>query len=130
MIHLLRSYRRSRIIAAYIRQIGPALLKRYGTMDQYAVRQIEATARQLGISLDCLPYAIALYRREESENTRTLYALSQPCLDALRKEIAEAYFAGDADYSAMQAIALGQAYPWKGGMHTNWMQNIYGKTGF
>lgn len=130
MIQLLRSYRRSRIIAAYIRQLGPALLKRYGLLDQYTVRQIEATARQLGIAMDCLPYAIALYRSEESENTRAIYALSQSCLDALRREIADAYFGGDMQYSTMQAIKLGQDYGWKGGMHTNWMQNIYGKTGF
>ena len=76
MIQLLRSYRRSRIIAAYIRQLGPALLRRYGPLDQYTVRQIEVTARQLGIALDCLPYAVALYRSEESENTRAIYALS------------------------------------------------------
>ena len=80
--------------------------------------------------MDCLPYAIALYRSEESENTRAIYALSQQCLDALRREIADAYFAGDVQYSAMQVIKLGQGYEWKGGMHTNWMQNIYGKTGF
>lgn len=57
-------------------------------------------------------------------------ALSQPCLDALRKEIADAYFARDMQCSAMQAIKLGQDCAWKGGMHTNWIQNVYGKTGF
>jgi hypothetical protein len=38
--------------------------------------------------------------------------------------------AGDTQYFALEAIALGQEYPWKCGMDANGIQNIYGINGF
>ena len=111
-------------------ELGPALIKRYGSSDQYTVKQVEATIRDLKLNPDFIRYAIALYRSEESRNTLNLYSIGQSELNELRSEIAKALFPGNLKYTARDVIALNRVKGWGGGTHSNWMANKNGQSGF
>ena len=130
MLSFIHRFKLNRAVESYIKELGPALVKRYGACDQYTVMQVEKTARSLNLSTQYISYAIALYRKDESVNTVGLYQIDQDFLDALREEIAAAYFGGDRSYSAMTVVDLGRPRGWGGGGHRNWLANMHGKTGF
>jgi hypothetical protein len=115
MFDLIRRYKLKKVFHNYLHQLGPELPRRYGMLDQYTVLQIEATAGVLKLSSQYLPYAIALYRHEESVNTIERHNISQEFLNILRAEIADAIFDGDTDFSASESIKAGSSYGWKGG---------------
>ncbi len=83
--------------------------------DQYTVMQIETTAEVLKLSMQYIPYAIALYRHEESVNTLERHNISQEFLDILRAEIADAIYNGNTEYRANDSIKAGVPGGWKGG---------------
>ena len=114
----------------YVLKLGPALIKCYGSSDQYTVKQVETTVRDLKLNPDFIRYAIALYRFEESKNTLNLYSIGQSELDCLRSEIAHSLFSGNLKFTASDVIAVGKSKGWSGGVHTNWMANKNGQTGF
>lgn len=115
MFDLIRRHKLKKAFYSYLQQLGPELPKRYGMTDQYTVMQIEATASALKLNMQYLPYAIALYRHEESVNTRERYNISQAFLDVLRAEIAEAIFNGNTEFRAADAIKISMPNGWKGG---------------
>ena len=80
---LLNDYLKKRVITKYIYEMAPVLVKGYGLQDQFTVPQIEKSARKCGLSLQYIPYAIALYRHEESNRTINLYRLDQSFLNVL-----------------------------------------------
>lgn len=121
MIDFIRNYRLNCAVNSYINELGPCLLKRYGAAEQYTVMQIKKTAKQLKLNEGCLPYAIALFRQDESKNTISLYRINQDFLDILRAEIAGAFFDGNTGYDARDVLRLGKPKGWKGGRPNGWV---------
>ncbi|VAW72670.1 hypothetical protein MNBD_GAMMA10-2536 [hydrothermal vent metagenome] len=105
MINFLNTFLRNRIIDKYIFELAPLLVKRYGALDQYTVPQLEKTAQSCRLSTQYIPYAIAIYRHEESNRTKKLYRINQQFLNILRAEISDSYFDGY-DYRAKDIIYL------------------------
>ena len=128
MFNRLRVYKLRKALNQYVFRLGPALVKRYGSSEQYTVLQIEKTARQLHLDMRYLPYAIALYRHEESVNTVGLYRLNQDFINTLRSELADSIFGGKVNYTARDVLGLSKKVGWKGGPPPNWVSNFYGNT--
>ncbi|WP_420890919.1 DUF6559 family protein [Marinobacter suaedae] len=128
MIDLIRRYQLRRAFRSYIHTLGPELRKRYGGSDQYTVLQIKKTALHLKLNIQYLPYAVALYRHEQSKNTVDLLRLDQAFLDRLRREVADALFDGSTNYTARNVLALAKANDWRGGPSPDWWSNNLGKT--
>jgi len=115
MFDVFKKYDLKQAISGYLRKLGPALLKRYGSTDQYTVKQVEKTIRALGLEQQYIPYAIAMYRHDQSVNTLSLYRIDQDFLDILREEIADFLFGGSTIYDARDVIKLNKKYAWRGG---------------
>ncbi|MEW8692035.1 MAG: DUF6559 family protein [Candidatus Thiodiazotropha endolucinida] len=125
-MNILNEFLKKRIISKYIYELAPVLLKSYGPQDQFTVPQIEQAAKKVGISLQYIPYAIALYRHEESNRTIKLYRIDQQFLEILRTEIAKCFFDGY-EYRTRDVLKLAKPRAWRGG-HIRSMANRYGKT--
>lgn len=128
MFEFWRRYRLRKAFQRYVQILGPALVRRYGPLDQFTVAQIQATAGSLKLDLRFIAYAVALYRQDASENTVNLLRLDQPFLDLLRAEIAEAFFDGDVGYNAQAVLALSTKPGWQGGPVPDWLENSRGRT--
>jgi hypothetical protein len=115
MFKFIRNYKLNKAFSSYLQQLGPALPDRYGLADQYTVLQIEKTAETLKLNMRYIPYAIALFRSEESVNTVDRHTINQEFLNILRREIADAIFDGDISYTAKDTIRAGIPGGWKGG---------------
>jgi len=74
MINFLNTFLRNRIIDKYIFELAPLLVKRCRLSTQY------------------IPYAIAIYRHEESNRTKKLYRINQQFLNILRAEISDTLY--------------------------------------
>ncbi len=113
-MNFINKYLRKRIISKYIYEMAPVLVRGYGPQDQFTVPQIEQAARKCGISMQYIPYAIALYRHEETNRTIKLYRIDQSFLDVLRKEISEWFFEG-AEYRVRDVTKMAKPRQWRGG---------------
>jgi len=106
--------------------MAPVLVKRYGVLDEYTVLQLEKTTHSCRLSEQYLPYAIALFRKTESENTLILYRIDQTFLDILRKEISTWFFEGY-PYKTKDVINLARPEQWYGGYNTDSLANRRGQ---
>lgn len=122
---ILNKYFKKRIVKKYIYKITPALAKRYGVLDEYTVLQLEKTVEACQLSVQYLPYAIALFRKKESENTLKLYRIDQSFLDILRKEISNWFFDGY-PYKTKDVFGLAKPKAWRGGHNTDALSNRSG----
>lgn len=128
MIELIRKFQLKRAFQDYVHILGPELRKRYSGLDQYTVPQIKKTVAHLKLKIQYLPYAVAMYRHEESKNTVDMLRVDQDFLDRLRAEVADALFDGNPNFTARDVIALSKAGTWKGGPSPKWWSNNLGKT--
>jgi len=122
---LINDYLRMRVVKKYIHEMAPVLVKSYGALDQFTVPQIEQAARKCGISMQHIPYAIALYRHQESNRTNKLYRIDQAFLDILRSEISSWFFGGYT-YKSKDVINLSNPRKWRGGYNTDSHSNRMG----
>ncbi len=90
------------------------LAKGYGAQDQFTVPQIEAAIKKCRLNMQYIPYAIALYRHEESNRTLRLYRLDQRFIDILRREISEWFFDGY-DFRTKDVFRMAKPRAWRGG---------------
>ena len=128
MFGLFRQYKLRKTIQAYVREIGPYLLKNYGGSGQYTVMQIQAAIKVLKLNADYMPYAIALYRHEESINTVKRVWLNQVALDEIRLTIAQLLFDGNTRYRVEHVLELCKDRGWQGGQSPSWGANKSGRT--
>lgn len=128
MLKLIEKYKMKRALGDYVHALGPTLRKRYGMHDQYTVMQIRKTAQHLRLSVQYLPYAVALYRHEPSENTQNLLGMDHTRLNRLRLELADTLFDGKTEYRVKDVLALSKVASWKGGPSPDWWSNHWGKT--
>lgn len=119
MINFINKLELNRALKSYLYDLGPALIKRYGQPEQFSVMQVKKTAKDLNISLKYIPYAIAIYRHEQSENTINLYRIDQSFLDILRSEISLAVFGYKKHYRVSDIIEYIKPMGWKGGNPNN-----------
>ncbi|MES9924712.1 MAG: DUF6559 family protein [Candidatus Thiodiazotropha endolucinida] len=87
--------------------------------NRFTVPQIEQAAKKVGISLQYIPYAIALYRHEESNRSIKLYRIDQQFLEILRTEIAKWFFDGY-EYRTRDVLKLAKPRAWRGGIFKTW----------
>jgi len=111
---ILNEFLKKRLIKKYIFELTPALRKGYGLQEQYTVPQIENAAKKCKLSMQYIPYAIALYRHEETYRTIKLYRINQSFLNILRKEISDWFFDGD-QYRIRNVVNFSKSKTWKGG---------------
>ncbi|WP_020582808.1 DUF6559 family protein [Endozoicomonas elysicola] len=123
---MLNKYLKKRAIKKYIYMMSPELSKRYGALPEYTVFQLEATTKSCGLSEKYIPYAIALFRENESENTLKRYQIDQSFLEVLRKEISQWFFAGYS-YTTKDIMSLAKPKGWRGGYNTDALSNVYGQ---
>ena len=107
--------RRNRAVKSYLMKLVPELFKRYGRSEQYTVLQIERTIEDLRLNVHFVPYAIALMRYQESENSLDRHQLDQAFLDILRQELADWLFDGDEAYTTSDVRKLSAPRFWRGG---------------
>ena len=107
-------YIKKRAVRKYIYEMAPALVKGYGPQDQFTVPQIEAAAKKCRLNMQFIPYAIALYRHEESNRTLRLYRLNQEFINILRREISEWFFDGY-DFRTKDVFRMAKPRAWRGG---------------
>ena len=124
-MNILNKFLKKRIIKRYIYDMAPVLIRGFGPQEQFTVPQIENAARKCGISMQYIPYAIALYRREESNRTKKLYRIDQAFLDVLRDEISEWLFDGY-EYRTDDVVKLSKPKAWRGGYNTDIRSNRLG----
>lgn len=122
---ILSEYLKKRIIRKYIEEVTPALIKGFGSQDQFTVPQIENMIKKQKISLDHVVYAIALYRHEESNRTLRLHYIDQNKLESLRGEISNWFFGGYS-YKIKDVIKLSKPAQWKGGRTDDWQSQRMG----
>jgi len=125
-MEILNRFLKKRIVKKYISVMAPALVQRYGAMEEYTVPQLEKTTQACHLSEQYLPYAIALFRKKESENTLKLYRIDQSFLDILRKEISVWFFDSYA-YKTRDVIDLARPKEWRGGYNTDSLSNRRGQ---
>lgn len=123
-----RKRRLNKAFRAYVHLLGPELAKQYGVLDQYTVKQILASANALSIDKRFIVYAVALFRRDESENTNRLLGVNQNFLNSLRQEIANSIFSGNIRFGPKDVFTLGKRIAWRGGPPPRWMANAHGYT--
>jgi len=111
---IINDFLKKRVINTYIYKMTPKLVKNYGPLDQFTVPQIERVAKECKLSMRYIPYAIALYRHEESNRTKNLYRIDQWFLDILKKEISMWFFEGY-KYKTRDVIKLSKPRVWRGG---------------
>lgn len=128
MLKYLHKRRLRKAFKRYLYELGPALMKRYGSHDQFTVKQVQATAKELKLDTRFISYAVALYRQDESENTIKLLNVNQDFLDLLREEIAASFFDGNIKYTTRDVLGLSKKLGWRGGPPPNWMANKQGST--
>ena len=128
MLSMLKRYRLRKSVKDYVLKLGPSLARRYGSLDQYTVKQIEKTALHLQLNMQHIPYAIALFRHEESANTISLYRIKQDLLDQLRLEIAGQFLGISDDYNAKDITSIAKRPAWHGGHSPDFGKNYFGKT--
>ena len=128
MFEFLRKRKLEKAFKQYIHELGPALYKRYGALDQFTVMQVQATVEQLELEARFIAYAVALYRYEESENTINILGVDQDFLNQLRAEIATSIFDGNLKYSAKSVLKLSKKIGWRGGAPPSWIGNAHGYT--
>lgn len=126
---LIKRWFKRRALLSYVYKLGPLLFKRYGGCEQYTVGQIMRTIAEHKLSQKHINYAVALFRHEESFNTVSRCNLDQESLNKLRLELAD-FLSLSASYTSSDVLAISKPYGWQGGMHTNWVANRHGKTGF
>jgi hypothetical protein len=107
--------------------MAPALIYRYGALDEYTVLQLEKTTQACRLSDQYLPYAIAMFRKTESENTLKLYRIDQSFLDILRAEISIWFFNGY-PYKTKDVMNLSRLKAWRGGCNTDSLSNNFGQS--
>jgi hypothetical protein len=126
LMEILNRYLKKRLVKKYIYVVAPELINRYGAMDEYTVLQLEKTTQSCRLSDQYLPYAIAMFRKTESENTLKLYRIDQSFLDILRGEISIWFFDGY-PYKTKDVINLSRHKAWGGGYNTDSLSNNFGQ---
>lgn len=93
--------RRKRAIKAYIKELPGLLARDYGRSDRYTPRQVQRTLERNRLSKTYAPFAVASFcGRDEFYLHREEFADGSADYDAMRQEIADRHFAGNADFDA------------------------------
>jgi hypothetical protein len=118
LMEILNRYLKKRLVKKYIYVTAPALIYRYGALGEYTVLQLEKTTQACRFSDQYLPYAIAMFRKTESENTLKLFRIDQSFLEILRAEISIWFFDGY-PYKTKYIMNLSILKAWRGGCNTD-----------
>lgn len=128
MLKIFRRHQLRKALKTYVFVLGPSLVKNYGQLDQYKVLQIQKTAQQLKLDMRYIAYAVAMYRHEESSNTRNLVDIDQIILDKLRIEIAHYLFDGNTNYRGIKVLNLSRKRFSRAVPTPSWIANRNGHT--
>jgi len=97
---MFKLFRKRRAMRAYRRQLGVKLRKRYGREKHYTPEQVRTTAISSNLGVDYLCFALAMYCDRDAFDAYHL-AEGEACdYDAMRADIGNTYFGGDASFDA------------------------------
>lgn len=109
--------RKRKAIHNYFTKVSPLLASRYGLSEYYSEGQVKTTVGVAKVSKRFIDYALAMYTQpserfsEQRVEVATLFDISP-------------------EYTAVTLIKLALPVGWKGGVHTNWIANKNGQSGF
>ena len=98
------------VLRSYAKRLGPKLRMRYGEQDKYMPAQVERTMAIGGCSSEYVCYALCMYC--DHDDFIESYRLSGKSCDyhAIRREIADRFFHGDASFDASDVIDCGSGW--------------------
>jgi hypothetical protein len=97
-------------IRSYAKKLGPKLRERYGREKKYTPAQVKRTIEEGGYSIDYLCYALAMYC-DYPAFTDYHHTTGESCdYGAMRAEIADRFFHGDASFDASDVIDGGSGW--------------------
>jgi hypothetical protein len=102
-------------IRRYAKSLGPELRKRYGRAQYYTPAQVKRVAEERRYNMDLLCYALCMYCGRTEFDTYHR-ATGEPCdYDAMRGEVAERFFGGDASFTALDVVDASSSWSDSGG---------------
>lgn len=115
--NLLRSYRKRRTIKSYLTRIGPLLAKRYGKAERYTPKQVEETAREAGLPMHDLCYALSVYCNRDAFDAYHAESGEDCNYWQMRAEVAEHYFHGNVAFTPQDVSEVTASHSHSGGNH-------------
>jgi hypothetical protein len=94
-------------LKAYVKKLGPLLVKRYGKSDTYTLGQILTTVGVAGLNKNYLFYGYAMFCSKESFDEKAKEINKNVDIESLRLELDEKFFEGNADLSSNDLFAAG-----------------------
>ena len=81
-------------LRSYRKQLGPALVRRYGREKSYTVNQVRVTAETLGMNMDFVCYALAEYCAQDAFDAHHAAAGEHCDWTGMRQEIEASWGVG------------------------------------
>ena len=93
-------FRKRRAIKSFVRDMGPALRKDFGTKPHYTPEEVQHAARQTGIGQNFIQYAFCMYCTHAAFDAFHSGGSSHSDYDTLRQEVGNAQYGGNANFDA------------------------------
>jgi hypothetical protein len=107
---MIRRIKKYFAIRSYVRRLGPELVRRFGKKKYYTPQQVQAAVRRGGFSETDMCYAISMFCSREAFNAHHA-EMGEPCnFDAMRTEVAESHFGGNADFEPATLIHHAESF--------------------
>lgn len=92
-------------VKAYIRDLGPALQKKYGRSPNYSPQQVRETALASALSIDYMCWAFLLYCSQPA--FQSIHSAAGEICDytAMREVVAGTFFGGNMAFDAVEVAA-------------------------
>ena len=101
----LRSLRKRRAIRNYARRLPRLLARDYGFSRSYSARQVRRTIEHSGLDAGFSCYGVAMFS-DRDEFNQFHHEIGETCdYDAMRAEIADSHFQGNADFTISDVFA-------------------------
>lgn len=105
-MELIKNFKKNRAIKSYIKKLPSLLAKDYGASKTYTPMQVRKTIERSGLSVDYSCYAIAMFSNRELFDEYHQETGENCDYDAMRTDIANQHFHGDAEFSSSDISAL------------------------
>jgi hypothetical protein len=97
-------------VRSYAKSLGPKLKERYGENKHYTPAQVKRTAEECGYNTDYLCMALCMYCTYP-DFTAYHQSVGETCdYNAMRVEVADRFFGGDASFDAVDVIHGGSGW--------------------
>jgi len=109
-MELIANFQRNRSIKSYIKKLPSLLAKDYGNSKTYTPKQVKRTIERSGLSVGDACYGIAMFSSREAFD-QYHHEIGESCdYDAMRSEIAEQHFHGNAAFEVSDIASVSSDY--------------------